>query len=253
METKRREDKARKGQGHTGGDGWRGKKDQKEVEEEREKETTNNHQVMQRYRCSLHSYLLRLFLFGPLLLPSALVSECYIRGGVTGAPIKSLTSLLLRPLFPPERAPATLIGWCRFTATGRPGEPLVSSLQFQNIRLNVLLFFSPPPPPPLKLPLSCSASCCLPVLLLLPFYVIPDTFSSNIWCDCLDNPKWGISVTPDPDGKKNPKTKSSSELSPDTFPLRTYLVLLSSYHVLKNKQTDNTAAAEFLFAKKQQR
>lgn len=110
METKRREDKARKGQGHTGGDGWRGKKDQKEVEEEREKETTNNHQVMQRYRCSLHSYLLRLFLFGPLLLPSALVSECYIRGGVTGAPIKSLTSLLLHPLLPPERAPATLIG-----------------------------------------------------------------------------------------------------------------------------------------------
>lgn len=45
------------------------------------------------------------------------------------------------PSLPPWRTPVTLIRWCRFTATGRPGEPLVSSLQFQNVLLNVLLFF----------------------------------------------------------------------------------------------------------------
>lgn len=73
----------------------------------------------------------------------ALASERYIRGGVTGAPNKPLTSLLcLRPFLPPQRARATLIHWCRFTVTDQAGEPLVSSLQFQNVLLNVLLFFS---------------------------------------------------------------------------------------------------------------
>ena len=54
------------------------------------------------------------------------------------------------PSLPPPWPPATLTSWCRFTATGRPGEPLVSSLPFQNVLLNVLLFLSslhlsPPP------------------------------------------------------------------------------------------------------------
>lgn len=95
------------------------------------------------------------------------------------------------PSLLPELGPY-LIGWCRFTVTGWPGEPLVSSLYFQNISLNVLLSF-----------LSHIRQTIAYLYCYCLFYVIPDTFSSNIWCDCLDNPKWGISVTPDPDSKIN--------------------------------------------------
>lgn len=83
---------------------------------ERKEVATNNPQVVPCYRCSLPLNLgiLRLFLFysffpraRPLLLPAALVSECYIRGGVTGALNKPLH--LLRPFLPPQRTQATLI------------------------------------------------------------------------------------------------------------------------------------------------
>lgn len=85
---------------------------------ERKEVATNNPQVVPCYRCSLPLNLgiLRLFLFysffpraRPLLLPAALVSECYIRGGVTGALNKPLHLPPPPPSLPPSSEDSSYI------------------------------------------------------------------------------------------------------------------------------------------------
>lgn len=176
------------------GEGWKGKKGKKgqgnigwhgegkwwtKMRWSKRQRKTANPQLMQCYRCRFRPHLgmLSRFLFPSsfilfrttrlLLFPAALVSESYIRWGYR---CDEQIPHLPPPRLSPQLAQATLIQWCRCTATGRPGEPLVSSLQFQNVLLSVLLFFTlvfPPPPPLLKMPFSCSTSCCAFFSLLL--------------------------------------------------------------------------------------
>lgn len=105
------------------------------------------------------------------------------------------------PLFPStcfllQSGKATLIRWCRFAGTEGPGEPLVSSLQFQNVLLNVR--FYPPLSRLLQLPLSFHKLLCL---------WSQRSFTLNIWCTCLDNHKRGISKVCSTNGRRNQRSR----------------------------------------------
>lgn len=152
---------------------------------------------------------------------------------------------------PPQRARTTLIRWCRFTATGWPCEPLVSSLQFQNVLPNVLLFF----------PLSFSsfsssqaASLMLHKLLLFPHcFCCYFTWSLTRILQISDLAAW---IIPSEGLARHltqtvKKSKEEEQLHPaqrpDTFPLKPYVMLLPYLRW----EADNTVAAEHIFAVRQ--